>query len=183
MLRATGKDAEAFEIFRRSYDIRERLVQHHPDNPEWTRGLAASCERIGDMLRNTGKRADAMQMYRKSLALREKLEAIDPNNIRWREELAVPLERIGKELLFLNQRGPAIESFRKALTIREGLADGPNVNTAYTLYQLGLAGDAAHERFSRALMMLQQLDEGGRLSVNQHAMISDIRQQLAKLQR
>jgi tetratricopeptide (TPR) repeat protein len=132
-----------------------------------------------------GEHADALPLYQRSLALREKLDAADPNNIKWRQNLPIPYDRVGNELLALGKRAEAIEFYRKAMAVRESLLarnpDSPTwrIQVVYSLYRLGLAGEGARASFGRALAIMQQLSDEGRLPRSQEGFMQEIKQRLA----
>lgn len=97
----------------------EKLASIRPNVPEWTMGLAASYDRLGDAQFDLGRHGDAEINYRKGLALSESIGAAGgPTNL---ENIAVGEEKLAEVLQLQNKSAEAVEFLRKSLARREQL--------------------------------------------------------------
>ncbi len=84
----------AFESYRASMVIAERLADSDPTYTGWRRDLSVSQEKIGDVLVARGDLPGALVGYRASVNLREGLAASDPKNAGWLRDVAVSMAKL-----------------------------------------------------------------------------------------
>jgi tetratricopeptide (TPR) repeat protein len=186
---AQGYLTEALKSYRESLAIRERLAKADPNNAGWQRDLSLSYEKVGDVLVAQGNLTEALKSHRESLAIRERLAKADPNNASWQRELAIINERLGAVYIKRNETDEAKAAFELALAIYDSVtARFPDdtralIYSAVPLMRLGeLYGPDGRAYLQKALTILKQLDEAGRLEPRRKPEIARIERELAKLQ-
>lgn len=180
--------AGAVKSYQGSLAIRERLAASDPDNSDWQRDVSVSLTRIGDMQVKQDDLAGAVKSYRDSLAIIDRLAQADPSNAAWQRDLAIGDERLGDTYELNDQTVEAKAAFERALAIYTGLLalhpDNTSIlaNSTVPLIRLGqLNGDQGLPYFQRALQILKQLDEAGRLEPRRKPGIAWLTQQIATL--
>jgi tetratricopeptide (TPR) repeat protein len=189
VLVAQGNLTEALKSYRDSLTIMERLAKADANNAGWQRDLAVSYNEVGDVLVDQGNLTEALKSYRDSLTIAERLAKADPNNAGWQRDLAISNERLGDIYMQRKETAEAKAAFERALAIYDKLtAKFPNdtpalVNSTVPLIRLGeLYGPEGRAYFQKALAILKQLDETGRLEPNRKPAITWIERRLAELQ-
>ncbi len=121
-----GNVSGALASYRKSLDIRQRLVETNPDNVEWQSEITESYERIGDMLRTNGNVKSADENYHQAIKILKQFLSKRPDDPGLRRRLAKLLYHVAN--LKGMARGPntgditgCIEYHRQAITIREAL--------------------------------------------------------------
>jgi tetratricopeptide (TPR) repeat protein/serine/threonine protein kinase len=108
--------AVALQYHQQAFEIRDKLVQQHPDDAGYNAELAATLNNIGVLLNRQGKTADQLKMYQRALGYHEKACRLAPHSILWGRWLATTSRNIG---LSERSRGNA----QAALTAFERQAD------------------------------------------------------------
>jgi tetratricopeptide (TPR) repeat protein len=189
VLEAQDNLTEALKSYRDSHTIMERLAKTDPSNTRWQRDLAISYTNVGDMLRAQGNLTDALKSYRDSHTIMERLAKADPSNTRWQRDLASTNERLGNIYVRRKETNEAKAAYERALAIYDELTarfpDDPLalVNSTVPLMRLGeLYGPDGRPYLQKALAILKQLDEAGRLEPRRKSSITRIEAELARLQ-
>jgi serine/threonine protein kinase len=117
-----GDTPGALASYRKSLEIRERLVTLEPSNRELRLELATSYERVGLLLPSS----EELQMYLKALAVREALAAADPSDLKLRRDLGANYEKVASMLGDpywgnLGDTARALDYAKKSLAVREEL--------------------------------------------------------------
>jgi tetratricopeptide (TPR) repeat protein len=185
VLVAQGNLAEALKSFRDGLAIAERLAQSDAGNAGWQRDLSVSYNKIGGVLVAQGNLAEALKSFRDGLAIRERLAQSDAGNAGWQRDLAVSHERMGDMERDLNHPAEARTAFERALAIYESLlASNPEntfflVSSTVPLMRLGdLDPNRSKAYFERALKILKDLDEAGRLEPGRKGSIARLESRL-----
>jgi len=136
-----------------------------------------------------GNLTEALKSYRDSLAIMERLARTDPSNAGWQRGLTAVNERLGIVYKGRGETDEAKAAFQRALAIYDNLtARFPDDTLALKsstvpLIALGeLYGPDGATYLRKALAILKQLDEAGRLEPNRKPAITWIEQRLAELQ-
>lgn len=167
--RLKGDNAGALEPYGRSVSISEALVRRDPENTLWRRDLSVGLSKRGDAKAATGDLPGGLADYQSALALSQHLSERDPANAEWQRDLAVTLNRIGDMLMAQGDSPGAAQRYGAALVIADAqlAADAGNaqrsVDAAYSRYKLATAGIDPTANFARALAMLTDLKQQGRL--------------------
>jgi tetratricopeptide (TPR) repeat protein len=181
-----GRLDDALDAFTKSLNIRQRLAADK-SNAQWQRDLSVSYERIGDYLKEIGKIAQALTAYRECFAIRQTLAIADPDNTERQRDLSVAYSRIGNTEPALGQREEGLDALRKSLAIREKLTrDDPGnalwqADLVIALRTLGLAGDEARPRLSRALEIARRLQEEDKLGADRRGWVGQLEQDISEL--
>src|SRR5262249_22870395 len=136
-----------------------------------------------------GNLTEALKSYSDSLVIMERLAKADPSNAGWQRDLAVSNVRVGRVYLGPNEPDAAKAAFERALAIY----DQPTVrfpdhttvlaSSIVPLMRLGeLYGRDGRAYLQKALAILKQLDEAGRLEARHKSSIARIEAALARLQ-
>jgi tetratricopeptide (TPR) repeat protein len=189
VLVAQGNLTEALKSYRDALTIAERLVNADPNNADWQHNLSVSYGKVGNALVAQGNLTEALKSYRDSLAIMERLAKADPNNAVWQRALAISNEQLGDICAEQKESDEAKASFERALAIYDKLkASFPDdtralVNSSVPLMALGeLYGPDGRAYLQRALAILKQLDEAGRLEPRRKPSIARIEERLVELQ-
>ena len=141
------------------------------------------------MLGAQGNLTQALKSFRDSLAIMERLAQADPNNAGWQRDLAISNERLGNIYIERKETDEAKAAFERALAIYNKLTvrfpDNAVVLVSSTvpLMRLGeLYGPEGAAYLRKALVILKQLDETGRLEPRRKSSIEQIEAELARLQ-
>ena len=141
------------------------------------------------MLDAQGNRTEALKSYRDSLTIMERLAQADPNNAGWQHDLAISNVQLGGIYQQWKQNDEAKAAFERALAVYDKLsARFPDdtlalVNSTVPLMRLGeLYGPDGRAYLQKALAILKQLDETGRLEPQRKSSIEQIDAELARLQ-
>jgi uncharacterized caspase-like protein len=187
VLVAQGNLPEALKSFQGSLAIRDRLAKADPNNAGWQRDLSVSYNKVGDVLVAQGNLPEALKSFQASLAIADRLAKADPNNAGWQRDLAVSNERLGDMLAKEGNAAEAIAAFERALSIYETLTTRlgdpqARVNSVVPLWRLGgLRGAAGQVELRRALGILVELRDAGRLDANRIAWIPQVEGGIAAL--
>jgi len=119
----------------------------------------------------------------------ERLAEADPDNAGWQRDLAMSNERLGTIYMERKETDEAKAAYQRALAIYDKLtARFPDdtlalVNSTVPLMVLGLLyGRDGAAYLRKALAILKQLDEAGRLEPRRKPAIAGIEAELARLQ-
>ncbi|MGB8735702.1 MAG: caspase family protein [Rhodomicrobium sp.] len=188
VLVAQGNLPEALKSFQGSLNIRDRLAKADPNNAGWQRDLSVSYEKVGDVLVAQGNLPEALKSFQGSLNIRDRLAKADPNNAGWQRDLAVSNERLGDMFAKEGKVSDAIAAFERALSIYETLTTRlgdpqARVNSVVPLWRLGgMKGKAGQAELRRALGILVELRDAGRLDAERVTWIPEIEGQIAALE-
>lgn len=131
-----GDNEGAMKSYRRSLEIRQRLVDADPGNRELQHELADSHEGVGDMLYTINDLNGALESYEKAVAILEKIVADEPNNLEFRYSLAGVLGKRGdvsgmEGFPNLGDAPRALDSYRRGVAIYEKLIETQPENEKY----------------------------------------------------
>lgn len=175
---ASGDAEQALDHYRRSLQIRDRLLAVNGDNTQIAREVSASLNKLGDFLVTRGASGDAQQAflhYRRSLEICERLCPNDRCDDQTARDLSISLNKLAGFLAERRQPGDtdqALIYYGRDLDISERLlaANADSVQAArdlsLSLSQLGdflaargLPGDAKQSlaHYERSLQMRQDL--------------------------
>ncbi len=119
-----GDTDGAMTSYLRSLEIRQRLSNADPSNPELRHELADSLEGIGDMHYTVNDLEKGLESYERAVAIRERLILDDPENLDYKYSLAGVLGKRGdisgmEGFPNLGDLPRALESYRRGLAIYE----------------------------------------------------------------
>ncbi|MGA9772485.1 MAG: protein kinase [Blastocatellia bacterium] len=164
-----GDTEGAIESFRKSLDIREKLVADEPANTENRRDLTISYLRIGDVAWGKGDTELALEAYRKAIAIGEELYGADQLDAQTSRNLWVGYRNYAYALAQAGDFAGALESFNKGRPVVEKLFTSNPANPQaqedmsnfYTTLGVahGESGDlaSAMESFRKALAIDERL--------------------------
>ncbi len=178
LLHALGQGESARQFFQEMLGIRERLAAQEPDRADLERELCVPYERMGDL----GQGESARQFFQKALDIRERLAAQEPDRADLQRDLCVPYERMGDLLSALGQGESARQYFQKSLDIIERLAaqEPDRADFAIDLAK-SLARTGDEPSLERALQILTDLDQTGRLQLNEQPVLAAVKRDLARV--
>jgi tetratricopeptide (TPR) repeat protein len=189
VLVAQGNLTEALKSYGDALAIMERLAKADPNNAGWQSNLSVYNAHVGGVLGAQGNFREALKSYRESLAILERLAKVDPNNAVWQRDLAISNERIGDIHQRWKQNDEAKAAFERALVVYDKLTSRFPDDTLALVYStvplmaLGeLYGPEGAAYFRKALAILKQLDEAGRLEPRRKPSIARIEERLPELQ-
>ena len=121
-----GDTEGALKSYRRSLEIREKLLSRDPKNHELLDEVAKSYAGLGDVLYSKDDLYGALANYEKGIEVRQAAVQATPENILNQLELVVLYERIGdvkgmEQYANLGDTAGALASLQKALEILERL--------------------------------------------------------------
>ncbi len=185
---AQGSLPEALRLYRSAQEKIAQLSVRSPDNSGWQRDLSVSYNKVGDVLVAQGNLPEALKSFQGSLNIRDRLAKADPNNAGWQRDLAVSNERLGDMFAKEGKVSDAIAAFERALSIYETLTTRlgdpqARVNSVVPLWRLGgMKGKAGQAELRRALGILVELRDAGRLDAERVTWIPEIEGQIAALE-
>jgi tetratricopeptide (TPR) repeat protein len=189
VLMAQGDLTAAMKSYRDGFVIMEGLAKADPANAVWQHDLAVIHERVADLLLAQGNLTEALKSYRDGFVIMERLAEADHNNAVWLQDLAEINERLGDTYIEQKESDEAKAAFERALAIYDRLtAKSPDdtlalVNSTEPLMRLGeLYGANGRAYLQKALAILKQFDEAGRLEPKRKSHIAWIERRLAKLE-
>ncbi|MGP0040026.1 MAG: caspase family protein, partial [Rhodomicrobium sp.] len=183
-----GSLPEALRLYRSAQEKIAQLSVRSPDNSGWQRDLSVSYNKVGDVLVAQGNLPEALKSFQGSLNIRDRLAKADPNNAGWQRDLAVSNERLGDMFAKEGKVSDAIAAFERALSIYETLTTRlgdpqARVNSVVPLWRLGgMKGKAGQAELRRALGILVELRDAGRLDAERVTWIPEIEGQIAALE-
>jgi tetratricopeptide (TPR) repeat protein len=187
ILIATGKRAEAVRSYQDALAIAQRLLSAAPpERTEWLNDLAFCYVKLGTVYA-TDNRAQAHDFYQKAIAIREQLVASDKTDVRFQRGLALTYEALASLAVGEKSNAEAAASLRKAVALREQIATSDSDNAmwqfdlALSLFWLAQVGDDPQTHYQQALAIVQKLDDAGKLTADQKALIVAIQQAQAAL--
>src|SRR5262249_34648045 len=160
--RRLGDLSEALTNFRKSLEIRKRLVDADPTSIRWQRDLASAYDRVGDVLREiTGdvltvqrNLAEALNNYNESRDITEKFSALYLDGFDWQRDLAVVYDKIADIERAQGKSDAALDTYIKSRDIRKQLVAKDATNN---LWQRDLA--QSHMKIGNVLTELRKFDE------------------------
>lgn len=129
-----GDPKASLESYQKSVALFEDLVARDPDNIEFKRHLAITCERVGNLFLQDQQYDQALVVFRKSHAL--KLAVADKHEMGPRD-LSFSFNKLGDAYIKLGRTEEAYDMYVQSLDIRKRLAkrkpeDG-EIQRAYTV--------------------------------------------------
>lgn len=170
-----GDTRGGMKSYRRSLEIREKLLSTHPENPALRDEVANSYEGVGDMLYTTGDLRLGLGNYEHALELREHLAAVNPTQIDYRIALARLYEKIGdikglESYANLGDTAGALASYEKAKQLLQPLSTADPQNRELTsqlaeiLTRVGMLSDTTGDVASALATQLRAVDMLERLA-------------------
>ena len=144
-----GDTQGALASYRKSLELRQRVAEKDPSNPDIRNELADSYEGMGDVLYTMDDLPGGLQNYQTALSIRQPLSAANPKNVTYLQRLADVYGKIGdiKGLDGYPNLGDthgALANYQLSLAIHEKLlaADPHNrdlqLSLAKTLTSIGM---------------------------------------------
>jgi serine/threonine protein kinase/tetratricopeptide (TPR) repeat protein len=118
-----GRNAEARADFQTALEIRKRLSEEFPADPEHRHNLATTYHGLGILLEELGKRDQARTLYDKALILRKELVRQYPAVAVYERSLGRLYLNRGLLLAGLTKRPEAQADYEASLEIKKRLAD------------------------------------------------------------
>jgi tetratricopeptide (TPR) repeat protein len=189
VLMAQGNLTEALKSSRDRLALVEGLAKADANDLSYQHDLSVLYNRVGEVLTAQGNLTEALKSHHDSLAIIERLAKTDPNNAVWQRDLTLTNERLGLIYVMRKETDEAKAAFERALAIYDKLTSrlpgdaSVLANSTVPLMGLGaLYGADGRAYLRKALAILKQLDETGRLELQHKASIAWIEARLAKLQ-
>jgi len=131
-----GDTDGAMKSYRRSLEIRQKLVDNEPRNRILLHDLADSHEGIGDILYTVNDLKGGLESYQKAVVIRERIVAEEPDNSDYRYSLANVLGKRGdisgmEGFPNLGDLPTALESYRRTVGLYEELVKVAPDNEKY----------------------------------------------------
>ena len=121
-----GDTDGAMNSYRRSLEIRQRLVDMEPGNRDFQHDLALSHRGVGDMFYTMDDLQSGLRSYENSVAILERIAAEQPENLKYLSSLADVLSRLGDikgmaGFANLGDTAGALDSYRRVVALAERL--------------------------------------------------------------
>ena len=122
-----GSLARALDFTSRVLTAKEKLLATDHDNPDLTRDVSVSLDRLGDFLARRGMPGDAEKVlghYERSLEIRERLQVANPESAQAARDVSVSLNLLGAFLARRGMPGDAekvLGHYERSLEINERL--------------------------------------------------------------
>lgn len=132
----SGKLDDAEEHYRKSFDLRQALLERDPDKAMYLHALAVSHDNLGDVHAARAYRADASSdeaglefskaaaSFREGLAICTELAAAPDAAPEWRHDLSVSHFKLGDILFEGGDKEAALAEFSRGLPLAQQLAAG-----------------------------------------------------------
>src|SRR5262249_15685855 len=189
-LAAQDNFSEALKSYRDSLAIKQRLAKVDPNNARWQHDLSNSYNRVAKALMAQGNLTDAGKFFSHGLDIAKWLTSTDADKENDQLLLATSYEGLGDVNMGRKETDEAKAASERALAIYSKLIqrfpDDTTVLSSSTvpLMRLGeLYGRDGRAYLQKALAILRQLDEAGRLEAQHKSSITWIEAELAKLQK
>lgn len=115
----SGNETAAFEHSSKGIEIRRKLSQTQPENPNARFELATALRQFWIVAANTGHISIAFDSLRQSVAISEELTAVHPQNPQYRNYFAITNRELGFQLWLRGYLTEAWECYRKSQEIFE----------------------------------------------------------------
>jgi tetratricopeptide (TPR) repeat protein len=171
------------ESYRNAVEVFEQLTAENPDNPEYWKEFAASCNNLGLTL-DEKEPAEAERLLRRALALQEQLAAAHPETPDYRLDASVTRGDLGMVLFVAKRQEEALQWTKEGIDGLEKLLSDEPTSTEYRNH-LGLALNnrgaflgqmkrlnEAEPVFRRAVEVLEPLAEGPAALLNHRSLLS-----------
>lgn len=112
----------------RVLELRLRLAQARPTDPQARRDLSVAYERVGSIRLNQGRLADAATAYTQALDLVSQLAAADPADAWSKRQVSVNCEKLGAVRYFQGDFNAAATAYARNLNLRLELAQAAPTN-------------------------------------------------------
>ncbi len=131
-----GDTDGAMKSYRKSLEMREKLIANDPNNRKLQNELANSYQGVGDMLYTVGKLKEGLTHYEKTAAIRQNLAEAEPNNLEYKQNLAETYTRLGdikglEGYPNLGDTSGSIENYQKAVSLGEQLTKAEPKNNSF----------------------------------------------------
>jgi tetratricopeptide (TPR) repeat protein len=117
-----GDMPQALQTHRAAWQVRDQLVQAHPEDARLQCDLAVSHERLGDVHRRAGDLLQALQGYEAAFHIREHYAQALPTDAQWQQGLAMSHQKIGEVQREQGHSSAALRSQNTASKLRQALA-------------------------------------------------------------
>jgi serine/threonine protein kinase/tetratricopeptide (TPR) repeat protein len=118
-----GDSTAALESYRRSLEIRRRLVEARPDDALMRRKLAGAHRHIGVLYSYLGRPQDTLDSFNRALAITDNVLADDPDSIEALRDRALVVSMIGDIQEQMGRFEESLASYRRALDGAAALVD------------------------------------------------------------
>lgn len=136
--------AEKLKYYQQSEEIYQRLIQLHPENLEYLKGLAGDMGVVGYQLRKQGRVAEGEAALKRAMAIYEQLTRTEPGNAFFQNAFAQVCYNFGEGLS--NSRSEeSLVYFRRAQSIWEKTS-AENPNSIFLHNNLGFIHDGIAKR-------------------------------------
>jgi serine/threonine-protein kinase len=179
-----GRLAAALDSHRQALEIRQKLIEVQPAEPDHRRNMAQSEAALAELLSATGRYREGLEHAERAVAAGENLIRAQPASHRSRSELVTSRRNQGALLTALARWEDAAQTFRRALAIQEELVrEAPRAiksrsELAWILSHLGSALNVTGKR-DEGLSCLQRAMEIRRQLVEENPDVFQLRHELS----
>jgi tetratricopeptide (TPR) repeat protein len=133
---------QARTAFEERLDVRRKLAEMRPGDPQLMSDLSIALDRVGQLVRDDVAPNDSRKYFQEALQIDRALFKRDPDRRQWRENLVFSLTRIGDLERQLGRQRDALGPYEEALALqRKNAADvnavGPQQTLASLLQKIG----------------------------------------------
>lgn len=153
ILVSQGKNTDAQQVFKKSAELRNKLLAANPNNPAYKHDVSLSMDRLGQSRATMGDIKGAIEAYSQALAQARDQSKNFPDDVSAKRDISAELENISYLEAQRGNRGKAEELNKEALDIRKSLYDINPENTASAtgyLYSLTRKADLAYDAGDQA---------------------------------
>jgi tetratricopeptide (TPR) repeat protein/tRNA A-37 threonylcarbamoyl transferase component Bud32 len=109
--------------WQRMLDVRKKLAEAKPDDPELRRKLATAYGNVGIGLMHVGKQAEGLEMTREAIRIHDEVARVDTGGLLAEDARARKHFNLGGQLKELGRMEEAVPEFAKAVEIEQKLID------------------------------------------------------------
>ena len=132
-----GDPKASLESYQKSVAIFDDLVVREPDNIQWNRSLAITCERVGNLYLQDRQYDQALDVIRKAHSLKL---AVSEKHEEGPRDLSFSYNKLGDVYIKLERTEEAYDMYARSLNIRKQLAEGkPEDGEIQRAYTVGLS--------------------------------------------
>jgi tetratricopeptide (TPR) repeat protein len=133
---------QARTAFEERLDVRRKLVEMRPGEPQLMSDLSIALDRVGQLVRDDVAPNDSRKYFQEALQIDRDLFKRDPDRRQWRENLVFSLTRIGDLERQLGRQRDALIPYEEALPLQRRIAAevnviGPQQTLALLLQKIG----------------------------------------------
>jgi tetratricopeptide (TPR) repeat protein len=129
-----GKLEEAVDNYQRAHEIRARLAQAHPDEPEYQDALASSHYNTGNLLSHLGRREEALKEYSIARKIFTSLAKTHPELLKYQGGLGATLVNLSILQREDERHEEALQSAQQALTVLRAAHEREPRHSTYRLF-------------------------------------------------